>query len=60
MKKTYCDLCKKEMPVKIPPLDCEHIDITVMMKGYYYELCDECKDSLVDWLNGRGKSESNN
>ena len=56
MKKTYCDLCKKEIE---PPKyrffirtdnGCIINTITSIMDEVEYDLCDECKEKIMTYV----------
>ena len=57
MKKTYCDLCKKE--IEFPKYKflirtdngCTINSITSIMDGIEYDLCDECKEKIMTYVN---------
>lgn len=57
MKKTYCDLCKKEIEFPKYKLlirtdnGCTINSITSIMNGIEYDLCDECKEKLMNYVN---------
>ena len=57
VKKTYCDLCKKA--IEFPKYKflirtdngCTINLITSIMDGIEYDLCDECKEKIMTYVN---------
>ncbi len=50
MRTMECEICGRIMPVGIPPLDVSQIKLSIITNGYYYRMCDDCKESLQNWL----------
>ena len=59
MKKIICDICGKELPLTygIREHALKDMNFAISSNGRLWDICQECRDSLNDWIMERKNEE---
>ena len=60
MTKTTCDICGKEMPTTKNVDTIENLNFCISSHGKKWDICDECRVSLAEWMIMRKQKGDNN
>lgn len=68
MIKHYCDRCKKEIPEVLPVTNCKFPIVEIKITNYSdmafgagasrLDLCSDCRNSFLNWLNNNLEKEN--
>lgn len=53
MTKTVCDICGKDMPLEIYSRSIKDYKFCISSYGKVWDICNECRDELNNWMKKR-------